>query len=160
MKKETLYKKLYQEKEVIIYNEESIAPLKATEEDLRNVADGDINEYFDYLNRINTNRFRYINTYNEFLLNDCRLMRKIFMQEKLKEVHSRSRITCIYTLAKMDMKNNYDINEFLHLLTYSSIFNESSYSYDKSMVAQEVRDIRDIEELKKYVLEKIDDTGY
>lgn len=159
MKKETYYRKLYEEKGTIIYNDEASVPLMATKEDLKEVADGDINEYFDYLNRINENRFRYINTYNEFLKNDCRLMRKIFMQKKLKEVDSRSRITCIYTLAKMDAEHHYEISHFLYLLTYSSAFNMAQYSWDKRKVAEEVRDIRDIEELKKYVSEKIEDIG-
>jgi hypothetical protein len=147
MKKETYFKELFKDRN--LYFEERNIP-EISMQDLKESFENDIKDYLDYLDNV-TRYYKKAMQYKVNLLeNDCTELRKVFILERLKDADTRNRITCLLTLFYIMQGKN--IKEFLELLDNSSYFNRKSSRED---TFHEVQDIRDIEELKQYVINKI-----
>lgn len=170
MEKENLYRELYNDREIVInivnpYGFESHIALASTEEYKKEYAERKTYEglenYFDYLNRINSNSKKRTDYYIKLLENDCKDMRKLFVKIRIKEADSKNKVVCALSLIneiKYLDKTGYSLNikEFMYLLESTSQWNYRHYRMERDKAYEEIQNIREIEEIKKYVLDKIE----
>ncbi|NFT08409.1 hypothetical protein FDF26_15325 [Clostridium botulinum] len=148
---EILYKKLYIDRKLFFKN---VNVPEISEQDLKDDFDN-IRDYIDNLSNAVNNYKKVINYKIKLKETDCPPMRKVFIAERLKEADTRNRATCLYTLYKILDKID-SISLFITLLDKSSYFINAEYRLYRDETFHEVQDIRDLNKLKKYIIDKMD----
>jgi hypothetical protein len=147
IERELMAKELYKNRSLYF---ENINIPEINEKELKTTFENDLKDYFNYLDNITFHYKKMMQYKVDLLENDTIELRKVFILERLKEADTRNRITCL--LALFNTIDNEKMKRFLELLDNSSYFNGKGSRDD---AFQEVKDIRGIEELKQYVINKI-----